>query len=332
MTKGKSRFIIVFVLLTALMLQLVPVAAFAAGRAALYANAEAVEANARAAHAIAAIDYDGASRLTVRFKTTPPTVSNRYNFWLTDKSGSTIYFKSISKTADLTWSIELYSALLDGKYTLHFKSNDPAHSFTVSSHEPVPTAEPAEAPTAEPTAQPTQAPTAEPTAEPSKAPLLTSIRFETDHAEVMTRDSTAIRIYGFDQYGDPFDLSGVKLEYSVELSGGEAHSTLAENRTFSKYDTLFSIYRVNGKPRLMALAGMSARLGTWQITVYAEGGLRATAQVRIVENPNPIVWPAVSTPTPTPTPTPAPTPAPTPTPDPTPEPEPTSLPDPNTTW
>ncbi len=312
MTKGKSRFVIVFVLLTALMLQLVPVAAFAAGRAALHTNAEAVEANARAAYAIAAIDYDGASRLTVRFKTTPPTVSNRYNFWLTDKSGSTIYFKSISKTADLTWSIELHSALLDGKYTLHFKSNDPAHSFTVSSHEPVPTAQPTEAPTA----QPTQAPTAEPTAEPSKAPLLTSIRFETDHAEVMTRDSTAIRIYGFDQYGDPFDLSGVKLEYSVELSGGEAHSTLSENRTFSKYDTLFSIYRVNGKPRLMALAGMSARLDTWQITVYAEGGLRATAQVRIVENPNPIVWPAVSTPTPTPTPTsttvPAPPPEPTP--------------------
>ena len=290
MTKGKSRFVIVFVLLTALMLQLVPVAASAAGRAALHTNAEAVEANARAAYAIAAIDYDGASRLTVRFKTAPPTVSNRYNFWLTDKSGSTIYFKSISKTADLTWSIELHSALLDGKYTLHFKSNDPAHSFTVSSHdEPVPTA------------QPTEAPTAEPTAEPSKAPLLTSIRFETDHAEVMTRDSTAIRIYGFDQYGDPFDLSGVTLEYSVELSGGEAHSTLPENRTFSKYDTLFSIYRVNGKPRLMALAGMSARLDTWQITVYAEGGLRATAQVRIVENPNPIVWPAVSTPTPTPT-------------------------------
>lgn len=290
MTKGKSRFVIIFVLLTALMLQLVPVAASAAGHAALHTNAEAVEANARAAYAIAAIDYDGASRLTVRFKTTPPTVSNRYNFWLTDKSGSTIYFKSISKTADLTWSIELHSALLDGKYTLHFKSNDPAHSFTVSSHdEPVPTA------------QPTEAPTAEPTAEPSKAPLLTSIRFETDHAEVMTRDSTAIRIYGFDQYGDPFDLSGVKLEYSVELSGGEAHSTLSENRTFSKYDTLFSIYRVNGKPRLMALAGMSARLDTWQITVYAEGGLRATAQVRIVENPNPIVWPAVSTPTPTPT-------------------------------
>ncbi len=285
MTKGKSRFVIVFVLLTALMLQLVPVAASAAGRAALHTNAEAVEANARAAYAIAAIDYDGASRLTVRFKTTPPTVSNSYNFWLTDKSGSTIYFKSISKTADLTWSIELHSALLDGKYTLHFKSNDPAHSFTVSSHdEPVPTA------------QPTEAPTAEPTAEPSKAPLLTSIRFETDHAEVMTRDSTAIRIYGFDQYGDPFNLSGVKLEYSVELSGGEAHSTLAENRTFSKYDTLFSIYRINGKPRLMALAGMSARLDTWQITVYAEGGLRATAQVRIVENPNPIVWPTVSTP------------------------------------
>lgn len=319
MTKGKSRFVIVFVLLTALMLQLVPVAASAAGRAALHTNAEAVEANARVAYAIAAIDYDGASRLTVRFKTTPPTVSNRYNFWLTDKSGSTIYFKSISKTADLTWSIELHSALLDGKYTLHFKSNDPAHSFTVSSHEPVPTAQP--------TAQPTQAPTAEPTAEPSKAPLLTSIRFETDHAEVMTRDSTAIRIYGFDQYGDPFDLSGVKLEYSVELSGGEAHSTLAENRTFSKYDTLFSIYRINGKPRLMALAGMSARLDTWQITVYAEGGLRATAQVRIVENPNPIVWPAVSTPTPTPTPTPAPT----PTPEPTPVPEPTKRPDPYTT-
>lgn len=311
MTKGKSRFVIVFVLLTALMLQLVPVAAFAAGHAALHTNAEAVEANARAAYAIAAIDYDGASRLTVRFKSTPPTVSNSYNFWLTDKSGSTIYFKSISKTADLTWSIELHSALLDGKYTLHFKSNDPAHSFTVSSHEPVPTAQPTEAPTAE----------------PSKAPLLTSIRFETDHAEVMTRDSTAIRIYGFDQYGDPFDLSGVKLEYSVELSGGEAHSTLSENRTFSKYDTLFSIYRVNGKPRLMALAGMAARLGTWQITVYAEGGLRATAQVRIVENPNPIVWPAVSTPTPTPTPTPAPT----PTPDPTPEPDPTERPDPYTT-
>lgn len=319
MTKGKSRFVIIFVLLTALMLQLVPVAASAAGHAALHTNAEAVEANARAAYAIDAIDYDGASRLTVRFKTTPPTVSNCYNFWLTDKSGSTIYFKSISKTADLTWSIELHSALLDGKYTLHFKSNDPAHSFTVASHEPVPTA------------QPTEAPTAEPTAEPSKAPLLTSIRFETDHAEVMTRDSTAIRIYGFDQYGDPFDLSGVKLEYSVELSGGEAHSTLAENRTFGKYDTLFSIYRVNGKPRLMALAGMAARLDTWQITVYAEGGLRATAQVRIVENPNPIVWPAVSTPTPTPTPTPAPTPAPTPTPDPTPEPEPTERPDPYTT-
>lgn len=304
MTKGKSRFVIIFVLLTALMLQLVPVAAFAAGRAALRTNAEAVEANARAAYAIAAIDYDGASRLTVRFKTTPPTVSNSYNFWLTDKSGSTIYFKSISKTADLTWSIELHSALLDGKYTLHFKSNDPAHSFTVSSHEPVPTAEP------------TEAPTAEPTAEPSKAPLLTSIRFETDHAEVMTRDSTAIRIYGFDQYGDPFDLSGVTLEYSVELSGGEAHSTLAENRTFSKYDTLFSIYRVNGKPRLMALAGMSARLDTWQITVYAEGGLRATAQVRIVENPNPIVWPAVSTPTTTPTTTATSEPAPLPEPSP----------------
>lgn len=316
MTKGKSRFVIVCVLLTALMLQLMPVAAFAAGHAALHTNAEAVEANARAAHAIAAIDYDGASRLTVRFKSTPPTVSNRYNFWLTDKSGSTIYFKSISKTADLTWSIELHSALLDGKYTLHFKSNDPAHSFTVSSHEPVPTAQPTEAPTAEPTAQPTQAPTAEPTAEPSKAPLLTSIRFETDHAEVMTRDSTAIRIYGFDQYGDPFDLSGVKLEYSVELSGGEAHSTLPENRTFSKYDTLFSIYRVNGKPRLMALAGMSARLDTWQITVYAEGGLRATAQVRIVENPNPIVWPAVSTPTTTPTTTATSEPAPLPEPSP----------------
>lgn len=302
MTKGKSRFAIVFVLLTALMLQLVPVAASAAGHAALHTNADAVEANARAAYAIDAIDYDGASRLTVRFKSTPPTVSNRYNFWLTDKSGSTIYFKSISKTADLTWSIELHSALLDGKYTLHFKSNDPAHSFTVSSHEPVPTAQP--------TAQPTQAPTAEPTAEPSKAPLLTSIRFETDHAEVMTRDSTAIRIYGFDQYGDPFDLSGVKLEYSVELSGGEAHSTLAENRTFGKYDTLFSIYRINGKPRLMALAGMSARLGTWQITVHAEGGLRATAQVRIVENPNPIVWPAVSTPPDTSEPAPLPEPSP----------------------
>ena len=298
MTKGKSRFVIVFVLLTALMLQLVPVAASAAGRAALHTSAEAVEANARAAYAIDAIDYDGASRLTVRFKTTPPTVSNSYNFWLTDKSGNTIYFKSISKTADLTWSIELHSALLDGKYTLHFKSNDPAHSFTVSSHEPVPTA------------QPTQAPTAEPTAEPSKAPLLTSIRFETDHAEVMTRDSTAIRIYGFDQYGDPFDLSGVKLEYSVELSGGEAHSTRSENRTFSKYDTLFSIYRVNGKPRLMALAGMSARLDTWQITVYAEGGLRATVQVRIVENPNPIVWPAVSTPPDTSEPAPLPEPSP----------------------
>lgn len=308
MTKSKSRFAIVCVLLTALMLQLVSVTAFAAGHAALHTNAEAVEANARAAYAIAAIDYDGASRLTVRFKTTPPTVSNRYNFWLTDKSGSTIYFKSISKTADLTWSIELHSALLDGKYTLHFKSNDPAHSFTVSSHEPVPTAQP--------TAQPTQAPTAEPTAEPSKAPLLTSIRFETDHAEVMTRDSTAIRIYGFDQYGDPFDLSGVTLEYSVELSGGEAHSTLPENRTFSKYDTLFSIYRVNGKPRLMALAGMSARLDTWQITVYAEGGLRATAQVRIVENPNPIVWPAVSTPTTTPTTTATSEPAPLPEPSP----------------
>lgn len=324
MTKSKSRFAIVFVLLTALMLQLVPATAFAAGHAALHTNAEAVEANARAAYAISAIDYDGASRLTVRFKTTPPTVSNSYNFWLTDKSGSTIYFKSISKTADLTWSIELHSALLDGKYTLHFKSNDPAHSFTVSSHEPVPTAQPTEAPTAEPTAQPTQAPTAEPTAEPSKAPLLTSIRLETNHAEVMTRDSTAIRIYGFDQYGDPFDLSGVKLEYSVELSGGEAHSMLAENRTFSKYDTLFSIYRVNGKPRLMALAGMSARLGTWQITVHAKGGLRATAQVRIVENPNPIVWPAVSTPTTTPTTT--------ATSEPAPLPEPSSVvPNPNVT-
>ena len=72
---------------------------------------------------------------------------------------------------------------------------------------------------------------------------------------------------------------------------------------------------------------LQSQQGDFRSQKYADGGLRATAQVRIVENPNPIVWPAVSTPTPTPTPTPAPT----PTPDPTPEPEPTEMPDPYTT-
>ena len=85
MTKSKSRFAILCVLLTALMLQLVAVTAFAAGHAALHTNAEAVEANARAAYGIC-------SRPSRFSKPTPPHCNNRYNFWLTGQKAATHLF------------------------------------------------------------------------------------------------------------------------------------------------------------------------------------------------------------------------------------------------
>lgn len=312
MQRKRSRLTGVFLVILALMLQIITTNAFAEDNIALQSTQLA--ARAICEHAINAIDYDGANRLTVHFKTTPPTVCGRYRFWLTDKNGSTIYFKAIDKTDGYTWSIELYNALIEGRYTLHFKSNDPAYGFTISAQEPASTARPTERPTQTPAALPTEVPTVEPTTQPTaEPPLLASVRFETNNIEIMTRESDAVAIHGIDQYGNAFDLSGTGLLFEVQRVDDDSDMLLSENQTFQRDDMLFSIYRINGKPRLMALAGINAQPGTWQITVHTESGLADTLQMRIVENPNPIVWPTVTTAAPTSTPLSEPTAVPEPT-------------------
>ena len=155
---------------------------------------------------------------------------------------------------------------------------------------PEPTPEPTAVPTPEPTPDPTAVPTPEPTIEPTAAPYLAEIRLDKNSVEIYDRESDEARIRGFDQYGNAFSLADVPLSMELNRTDG-ATSYMTEQHTYSDDDIIVSIYRANGKPRLMMLAQWLCDQVEWRITVKAGDGLSDTITLKTTQNPFPIVWP-----------------------------------------
>ena len=155
---------------------------------------------------------------------------------------------------------------------------------------PEPTPEPTAVPTPEPTPEPTAVPTPEPTIEPTAAPYLAEIRLDKNSVEIYDRESDEARINGFDQYGNEFSLADVPLSMELNRTDG-ATSYMTEQHTYSDNDIIVSIYRANGKPRLMMLAQWLCDQVEWRITVKAGDGLSDTITLKTTQNPFPIVWP-----------------------------------------
>jgi hypothetical protein len=153
-----------------------------------------------------------------------------------------------------------------------------------------PTSEPTVVPTLEPTPEPTAVPTPEPTIEPTAAPYLAEIRLDKSSVEIYDRESDEARIRGFDQYGNEFSLADVPLSMELIRTDG-ANASMDEQHTYSDDDIIVSIYRANGKPRLMMLAHWLCDQVEWRITVKAGDGLSDTITLKTTQNPFPIVWP-----------------------------------------
>ena len=154
----------------------------------------------------------------------------------------------------------------------------------------IPTPEPTPEPTAISTPEPTPEPTIEPTPSPTAEPYLASIELEQHSIEIMDRESDEVRINGFDQYGSAFSLADVPLAMELNRTDG-ATAYMTEQHTYSDDDIIVSIYRANGKPRLMMLAQWLCNQVEWRITVKAGDGLSDTITLKTTQNPFPIVWP-----------------------------------------
>ena len=154
----------------------------------------------------------------------------------------------------------------------------------------IPTPEPTPEPTAISTPEPTPEPTIEPTPSPTAEPYLASIELEQHSIEIMDRESDEVRINGFDQYGSAFSLADVPLAMELNRTDG-ATAYMTEQHTYSDDDIIVSIYRANGKPRLMMLAQWLCNQVEWRITVKAGDGLSDTITLKTARNPSPIVWP-----------------------------------------
>ena len=99
-----------------------------------------------------------------------------------------------------------------------------------------------------------------------------------------------MRINGFDQYGNAFSLADVPLSMELNRTDG-ATSYMTEQHTYSDDDIIVSIYRANGKPRLMMLAQWLCNQVEWRITVKAGDDLSDSITLKTTQNPFPIVWP-----------------------------------------
>ena len=193
-----------------------------------------------------------------------------------------------------------YAVKLDGRQrSFYYVAPAPTPLPTVKptpkpSATPKPTSEPTAVPTAEPTPvptpEPTPEPTIEPTPEPTAEPHLASIELEQHSIEIMDRESDEVRINGFDQYGNAFSLADVPLSMELNRTDG-ATACMTEQHTYSDNDVIVSIYRANGKPRLMMLAQWLCDQVEWRITVKAGDGLSDTITLKTAQNPSPIVWP-----------------------------------------
>ena len=192
--------------------------------------------------------------------------------------------------------LHLSKPLKSGWYDLWLDRRKISFGFTAPepTPTPVPTAVPTPEPTPEPTAVPTPELTPEPTVEPTPSPTaeshLASIELEKHSIEIMDRESDEVRINGFDQYGNAFSLAGVPLAMEFNRTDG-ATSYMTEQHTYSDDDIIVSIYRANGKPRLMMLAQWLCNQVEWRITVKAGDGLSDSITLKTVRNPAPIVWP-----------------------------------------
>ena len=192
--------------------------------------------------------------------------------------------------------LHLSKPLKSGWYDLWLDRRKISFGFTAPepTPTPVPTAVPTPEPTPEPTAVPTPELTPEPTVEPTPSPTaeshLASIELEKHSIEIMDRESDEVRINGFDQYGNEFSLADVPLSMELIRTDG-ATSYMTEQHTYSDDDIIVSIYRANGKPRLMMLAQWLCNQVEWRITVKAGDGLSDSITLKTARNPSPIVWP-----------------------------------------
>ena len=192
--------------------------------------------------------------------------------------------------------LHLSKPLKSGWYDLWLDRRKISFGFTAPEPTPTPvsTAVPTPEPTPEPTAVPTPEPTPEPTAEPTPSPTaeshLASIELEKPSIEIMDRESDEVRVNGFDQYGNSFSLADVPLSMELNRTDG-ATASMDEQHTYSDDDIIVSIYRANGKPRLMMLAQLLCNQVEWRITVKAGDGLSDTITLKTARNPSPIVWP-----------------------------------------
>ena len=192
--------------------------------------------------------------------------------------------------------LHLSKPLKSGWYDLWLDRRKISFGFTAPepTPTPVPTAVPTPEPTPEPTAVPTPELTPEPTVEPTPSPTaeshLASIELEKHSIEIMDRESDEVRVNGFDQYGNEFSLADVPLSMELNRTDG-ATAYMTEQHTYSDDDIIVSIYRANGKPRLMMLAQWLCNQVEWRITVKAGDGLSDTITLKTARNPSPIVWP-----------------------------------------
>ncbi len=192
--------------------------------------------------------------------------------------------------------LHLSKPLKSGWYDLWLDRRKISFGFTAPepTPTPVPTAVPTPEPTPEPTAVPTPELTPEPTVESTPSPTaeshLASIELEKHSIEIMDRESDEVRVNGFDQYGNAFSLADVPLSMELIRTDG-ATASMDEQHTYSDDDIIVSIYRANGKPRLMMLAQWLCNQVEWRITVKTGDGLSDSITLKTARNPSPIVWP-----------------------------------------
>ena len=243
---------------------------------------------------IAHID-DTSIRLNMRARS---TFLNPADFELrhmgSDEVASDIY--ALEFPSEKNVILHLSEPLKSGWYDLWLDRRKISFGFTAP--EPTPTPVPTAVPTPEPTPKPTAVPTpeltpeqtVEPTPSPTAEPHLASIELEKHSIEIMDRESDDVRINGFDQYGNSFSLADVPLAMELNRTDG-ATSYMTEQHTYSDDDIIVSIYRANGKPRLMMLAQWLCNQVEWRITVKAGDGLSDSITLKTARNPAPIVWP-----------------------------------------
>ena len=85
-------------------------------------------------------------------------------------------------------------------------------------------------------------------------------------------------------------VADVPLAMELNRTDG-ATAYMTEQHTYSDDDIIVSIYRANGKPRLMMLAQWLCNQVEWRITVKAGDSLSDTITLKTTQNPFPIVWP-----------------------------------------